>query len=242
MLQIERLSASYGSVVALRNVSIEVKPQELVAVIGALGAGKSTLLKCISGLMPYRAEKVAFLNHDLRGIPGYKIVRLGIAHVPERRQLFDRLNVYQNLQMGAYPLLCRREGKVVREYFDYVFSLFPILAERKEQVAGTLSGGEQQMLAIARGLLAAPKLLMVDEPSLGLAPVVAQSIKQALLSLSRQGLTILLVEENVTFALAANRVYLMDQGSIVTEGSPDGLMASEQIKRIYFAEKEVSEE
>ena len=235
MLHLDNVSAYYGRIQALRRVSLEVKDGEVVTIIGANGAGKTTLLKTISGVLRAREGKMVFEGIDLVGKPPKSIVGMGIVQVPEGRQMFPTMTVKENLEMGAY---CRR-GKVSKKEllsdYERVFTLFPILPQRLAQKAGSLSGGEQQMLAIGRALLARPKLLLLDEPSMGLAPKLIESIFAVLSDLNRAGLTILLVEQNAALALSvAHRGYVLANGRIILEDACRNLIDNEEVRKIYF--------
>ncbi len=233
MLEIQELVTCYGRIEALKGVSLSVEPGSIVSIIGANGAGKSTLLRTISGLLKPRAGKITFLGEDITGRPPEKIVSWGISQVPEGRQVFGPLNVLDNLLLGTYPRKIKRNqlnGEVER-----IYSLFPILHKRKKQAAGTLSGGEQQMLAIARALMAKPKLLLMDEPSMGLAPLVVREIFRVTKELAQAGTTILLVEQNARAALQiSDKGYVMEIGKIVLEGKSQDLLAHEEVKRAYL--------
>jgi branched-chain amino acid transport system ATP-binding protein len=232
MLEITTIDVYYGEVQALRNVSVQVLSGESVTVIGANGAGKSTLLKTVSGLLRPREGSLRLDGHDLRKIPPYEIAALGIAHVPEGRRVFAELSVRENLEMGAYL----REAKKKRpETMSWVFEIFPILKERAGQLGGTLSGGEQQMLAIARGLMLRPRLLMLDEPSLGLAPIMAETTFEKIDEIHREGISILLVEQNVMRALTlVQRGYILGNGQIVLQGTAQELLENDQVKDAYL--------
>jgi branched-chain amino acid transport system ATP-binding protein len=232
LLRVERIEAAYGDVTAVSEVSLEVRSGETVALIGSNGAGKTTTLRAISGLLPLRRGTIEFAGERLNGLGSAQIVARGIAHVPEGRQLFPSMTVLENLELGARSA----EGKARKpESLRRVFELFPRLAERRRQVAGTLSGGEQQMCAIARGLMACPKLLMLDEPSLGLAPVMAKTIFDNLDQINDQGTTILLVEQNVLRALQlSDRGYILENGRIALAGAAADLLRSPHIKQAYL--------
>ena len=232
MLRLDRVEAGYGDVVAARGVSLEVRAGEIVALIGSNGAGKTTTLKTILGTVRPRRGTVSFEGRRVDTLGTDRIVRLGIAQSPEGRRLFPRMTVTENLEMGAFQ---RSDRSGIREDMDRVFELFPRLEERRNQKAGTLSGGEQQMCAIGRALMARPRLLMLDEPSLGLAPVVVGSIFANLTAINRDGLTILLVEQNVLRALrCSNRAYVLENGTITLAGASAALLADERIKRAYL--------
>jgi branched-chain amino acid transport system ATP-binding protein len=233
MLRLEGLDVYYGEIHALRGVGLEVREREIVALLGNNGAGKSTTLKTVSGLLRPRRGTVSFENGPLTGVAAHDIVARGIAHVPEGRRIFNRLTVRENLAMGAY---LRDDGRVAGD-LDRVFELFPRLKERIAQVAGTLSGGEQQMLAIGRALMASPRLLLLDEPSMGLAPVLVEQIFATIDSINRQGTTILLVEQNAAMALSiAHRGYVLETGTIVLAGSAAELAGNTDVRRAYLGE------
>ena len=230
MLAIRNLSAGYGAFQALFDVSLEVKAGESVAVIGPNGAGKTTLLRAISKLVDITAGEVSMEGRSLKGVPAHEIVSLGISQVPENRRLFPRLTVEENLKMGAFVL---RENFVAN--LEQAFELFPRLKERRKQLAGTLSGGEQQMCAIGRALMSGPKLLLLDEPSAGLAPVVVQSIFELVKKLCTQGYTVLIVEQNIRQVLkVVDRAYLLETGRIKSSGGSAELLASDEIRKAYL--------
>jgi branched-chain amino acid transport system ATP-binding protein len=233
MLQIENLMVSYGKAVALSEVSLKIKEGELVALLGSNGAGKSTLLKTISGMMPALSGSIKFQGTELTNLPAHKIVELGVIQVPEGREVFPQLTVKDNLRMGAFT---RQDAGAVERDLDFVFELFSRLAERSGQMAGTLSGGEAQMLAIARALLSAPKLLMLDEPSLGLAPVMRDVIYDVVQKIyEERGVTILLVEQNAKWALeVASRGYILENGRVTLEDSGSSLAENEHVQRAYL--------
>jgi branched-chain amino acid transport system ATP-binding protein len=232
LLRLEALEVGYGALTAVREVSLEVNAGETVALIGSNGAGKTTTLKAITGILPLRRGAVALDGERIDGLSPARVVARGIAHVPEGRQLFPTMTVRENLELGA----AGRDARARRaDTLEWVFRLFPRLAERTRQLAGTLSGGEQQMCAIGRGLMARPRLLMLDEPSLGLAPVVVKQIFEVLAQINRDGTTILLVEQNVARALGlAHRGYVLENGRIALSGSRDALLASGHIKQAYL--------
>jgi len=233
MLEVTNLQVSYGEIRALKGVSFRVGQGEVVALLGNNGAGKTTTLRAISGLLAPREGDVMFEGGSLVGIASHAIVRRGVTHVPEGRRIFNRLSVLENLEMGAFT----RTDPAVREDIDRVFSIFARLQERRTQVAGTLSGGEQQMLAIGRALMAKPRLLLLDEPSMGLAPVLVEQIFETGPAINRQGVTILLVEQNAAMALSiAGRGYVLETGGIVLEGSARDLADNPEVRRAYLGE------
>jgi branched-chain amino acid transport system ATP-binding protein len=226
------VSASYGSVPAIGDISIDIGEGEAVGLLGANGAGKSTTLRAISGLMRLTAGTITFLGTSIAALPPYKIAELGIAHVPEGRQVFPEMTVQENLEIGAYV----PRAKAVRgQTLDLVFSIFPVLAERRRQLAGTMSGGEQQMLAVGRGLMLKPRLLMLDEPSLGLAPVMTDITFQKIQEIHAMGTAILLVEQNVARALTlVQRAYVLESGKIIMRGSSADLANNKQVQAAYL--------
>lgn len=231
MLRIEDLHVSYGGIKALKGISFEVEEGEIVSLIGANGAGKSTTLKTISGLIKAQAGNVFFSGQMLNKMPPYKIVEMGISQVPEGRRVFTRLTVMENLEMGAYT----RKDSGIKETVKDIFRRFPRLEERKNQLAGTLSGGEQQMLAMGRALMSKPKLLLLDEPSMGLAPMLVSEIFSIINDINRSGTTILLVEQNSKMALSVSkRLYVLETGEIVTSGSSGELADNEMIRKAYL--------
>ena len=232
LLRVDGIEVGYGDLTAVSDVSLEVREGEAVALIGANGAGKTTTLRAVSGLLPLRRGRIEFQGQRLDGLGPAEIVARGIAHVPEGRQLFPTMTVRENLELGARTRAARsgRAGMLER-----VFELFPRLRERREQLAGTLSGGEQQMCAIGRGLMARPRLLMLDEPSLGLAPVLVKAIFEDLGRINGQGITVLLVEQNVLRSLhLAHRGYVLENGRMMLSGPRDELLASGHIKQAYL--------
>ena len=232
MLRLENVHVYYGQVHALKGIAAEVKEGELVAVLGTNGAGKSTTLMCVSGILKTRSGRIIYEEKDLTRASPYEIVQQGVIQCPEGRHIFGGLTVRENLLMGAVR---RRDRGEVKQDFDWVCSLFPVLGERSGQTGATLSGGEQQMLAIGRSLMAQPRLLMLDEPSLGLAPVVVKTIFDVIGKLHRQGVTILLVEQNARQALQiADRCYVMETGSMVMSGTVAELRGNPEIERFYL--------
>jgi len=232
VLALDSVAAGYGDVLAVRSISLEVAPGECVALIGANGAGKTTTLRAIAGLLPLRGGRILFEGRPLAGLAPREIVALGLAHVPEGRQVFASLTVLENLEMGARTPVARAAR---RETLDEVFALFPRLKERAPQAAGTLSGGEQQMLAIGRALMARPRLLLLDEPSLGLAPIAVRSIMEIVATVNRRGTTILLVEQNVRRALAlCGRGYVVENGVVALVGSREELLRSDHVRQAYL--------
>ncbi len=233
MLEVADLHVYYGEIHALKGVTLSVGKGEIVTLLGNNGAGKTTTLKTLSGLLAPRRGQIALEGEPLLGVPPHEIVRRGIAHVPEGRRIFNRLTVLENLEMGAYA---RSDGSVAQD-LERVFTIFPRLKERRTQVAGTLSGGEQQMLAIARALMASPRLLLLDEPSMGLAPVLVEQIFETVQDINRQGTTILLVEQNAAMALSvAQRGYVLETGAIVLSGSATELQENPEVRRAYLGE------
>ena len=231
MLKAEDLNVYYGPIHAVKGVSFEVNDGEIVTLIGANGAGKSTSLKTVSGLMRSRGGKIEFMGKSIAATPAHKIVELGIAHVPEGRRIFTLMTVEENLDMGAFTV---RGGNIDADK-ERVFEQFPRLKERRKQVAGTLSGGEQQMLAMGRALMSKPKLLMLDEPSMGLAPILVEQVFDIISALHKAGTTILLVEQNAEMALSiADRAYVMETGRITLSGTGKELAASEEVQKAYL--------
>jgi len=232
MLSVQNLDLYYGDAQALSAVSLEVGAGEIVAIVGANGAGKSSLIRCIAGIEAPRAGKILYKGKPISGLESHEICNLGIGQVAEGRQVFPTLTVLENLQMGA--MLARARGAAQKSLED-VFSLFPRLAERTDQLAGTMSGGEQQMLAIGRCLMGAPELIMFDEPSLGLAPLVVQEVLHTIRVLNGRGLTILLVEQNVAVSLKiSSRAYVMENGRIVMSGTGDKLLRDDRVRQAYL--------
>ena len=232
MLTLSSVTAGYGSVPAVRDLSIAVGEGEAVGLLGANGAGKSTTLRAISGLVRASAGTITFRGKNINSLPPYKIAELGIAHVPEGRQVFPELTVKENLEIGAYVPSAKAERS---RTLDLVFSIFPVLAERRKQLAGTMSGGEQQMLAVGRGLMMKPRLLMLDEPSLGLAPVVTDATFAKIQEIHAMGTAILLVEQNVARALAlVQRAYVLESGKVTLHGTSGELTRNKQVQAAYL--------
>jgi len=232
MLELRNIDVYYGNIHVLKGINIEVMDGEIVTLIGANGAGKTTTLKTISGLINPKKGEILLNGEKINNLNASQIVKLGISHVPEGRRIFANMTVMENLEIGAF---IRNDAKNIADDYDKVFSLFPRLKERKKQIAGTLSGGEQQMLAIGRALMSKPKLLLLDEPSMGLAPLVVKEIFSIIRDINKSGTTILLVEQNVNMALnAANRAYIIKNGSIELEGDSKTLLNEEDIKKAYL--------
>ena len=233
MLKVENLEVYYGSIHAIHGVSFEVKQGEIVTLIGANGAGKTTILQTITGMIKSKVGEIAFLEKNLKTIEPHRILQLGLAHVPEGRRIFSGLTVMENLQMGAY---IRNDGKAAIDAdYERVFTTFPRLKERKSQLAGTLSGGEQQMLAISRAIMAKPKMMLLDEPSMGLSPILVQEIFKIVKDVNASGVTVLLVEQNANMALSiADRAYVLETGHIVKEGSAQELKNDSAIQKAYL--------
>ena len=230
MLKIDDIHVYYGAIHAIKGISFEVNEGEIVALIGANGAGKSTILKTISGLMHPRSGNISFMGENITHTDAYKLLRHGLAHVPEGRRIFLQMSVQENLDMGAFT-----QKNVSKEDLDMVFQLFPRLKERRNQVAGTLSGGEQQMLAMSRALMSHPKLMMLDEPSMGLAPILVDQIFSIIKELHAAGTTILLVEQNASKALEiADRAYVLETGSITLSGTGAELAKSDEVRKAYL--------
>ncbi|MEM2873083.1 MAG: ABC transporter ATP-binding protein [Nitrososphaerales archaeon] len=232
MLEVDGVSASYGNVQILWNVSLNVKEGEIVTILGPNGAGKTTLVKTILGLLHPNSGSIKFFDKRIDKLPTYKIVDIGIVLVPEGREIFPKMTVYENLLLGAYTNAAEKNKD---QSLETIFQIFPVLKERRKQLAQTLSGGEQQMLAIARGLMSKPKLLIMDEPSLGLAPMLVQKIFNSMREINEKGVTILLVEQNVHRALEiADRGYLLEAGKMVLSGDWNELLANEHVKKAYL--------
>lgn len=231
MLKVENLNVYYGSINAIKGISFEVNQGEIVTMIGANGAGKSTTMNTVAGLLKPRSGSIVFENKDITHMPASKVVSLGLALCPEGRRVFQQMSVRENLEMGGYT----RQASEIAPALEHVFELFPRLKERQRQIAGTLSGGEQQMLAMGRAMMSKPKLLMLDEPSMGLAPLLVEQIFDIILSLNKAGTTILLVEQNAQMALSiADRAYVLETGNIFKEGSADMLMHDDAVRKAYL--------
>lgn len=232
MLKIEDMHVYYGAIHAVKGVSFEVGEGEIVALIGANGAGKSTILKTVSGLMHPRSGSIHFCDQDITHMEAYKLLRTGLAHVPEGRRIFQQMTVQENLEMGAYI-----KKDVSQKDLETVFTYFPRLKERRKQIAGTLSGGEQQMLAVGRALMAKPKMILMDEPSMGLSPLLVKEIFAIVQEVNKQGITILLVEQNAKMALAiSDRAYVLETGNISIEGNAADLLNDPRVKKAYLGQ------
>jgi branched-chain amino acid transport system ATP-binding protein len=235
MMKIEGLNAAYGSIQVLKNISLKVPKGKVVSIIGANGAGKSTLLKSISGLMKISKGSILYKDKDIAGMPANRIVGLGISQVPEGRQIFAHLSVLDNIHLGAYLYFKRNNRLGIKERVDRIYEVFPILETRSKQIAGTLSGGEQQMLAIARALMARPELILLDEPSMGIAPLIVREIFNVIQQLNKSGTTVLLVEQNAQIALkVAHYSYVLERGEIVMEGLAEELLDNPRVKEVYL--------
>lgn len=233
MLKVDNLEVYYGAIHAIQGVSFEVKQGEIVSLIGANGAGKTTILQTITGIIKSKVGEISFLGNNLKTVEPHRILQLGLAHVPEGRRIFSGLTVMENLQMGAYT---RKDGKAAIDAdYEKVFATFPRLKERKSQMAGTLSGGEQQMLAISRAIMAKPKMMLLDEPSMGLSPILVQEIFKIIKDVNAGGVTVMLVEQNANMALSvADRAYVLDTGHIVKEGAAQELKNDSAIQKAYL--------
>ena len=232
MLLINDIDVFYGNIQALKGISLEVKEGEIVTLIGANGAGKSTLLKTISGLLKPKRGSIEYLGTTIAGKPAQSIVKAGISHVPEGRRVFSNMTVEENLELGAY---LRNDREAIKKDLNHVFELFPRLLERRKQLSGTLSGGEQQMLAMGRALMAKPKLIVMDEPSMGLAPLMVKNIFNIIEMVNKEGVTVLLVEQNAHMALSvAHRAYVLETGKIVLTGSAKELQESDEVRAAYL--------
>ena len=234
MLSVNNLQVHYGMIQAIKEVSFEVNQGEVIALIGANGAGKTTILHTVSGLLQPTRGCVVFEGQDITKIPAHKIVSLGMAHVPEGRRVFAQLTVLENLKLGAYT---RRDKNEMEETLQMIYKRFPRLEERKNQIAGTLSGGEQQMLAMGRALMSHPKIILMDEPSMGLSPIFVEEVFKIIRDISAEGVTVLLVEQNAKKALnIADRAYVLETGNIILEGDAKKLMNDESVKKAYLGE------
>ena len=234
MLEVKDLDVYYGVIQALKGISFHVNEGEVIALIGANGAGKTTTLHALTSLIPAKSGSITFEGTDLKKIPGHKIVSMGMAHVPEGRRVFAELSVYENLKMGAYT---RKDNEEIKETLEMVYKRFPRQEERKNQLAGTLSGGEQQMLAMGRALMSRPKMILMDEPSMGLSPIFVNEIFNIIKDVSADGVTVLLVEQNAKKALSiADRAYVLETGKIILEGDAKELMNNESVKKAYLGE------
>ena len=232
MLKIDNIHVYYGAIHALKGVSLEVHKGEIVTLIGANGAGKSTTLRTVSGLLAPKSGGISFLGENIAGMPAHEIVKHGISQVPEGRRIFAEMSVQENLEMGAFT---RKDKAGVEKDFEIVYNRFPRLKERRKQQAGTLSGGEQQMLAMGRALMSRPRLLLLDEPSMGLAPLLIKEIFSIIEDINREGTTVLLVEQNANMALSiAHRAYVMETGRITLQGAAKELAASEDVRKAYL--------
>ncbi|MEZ2717277.1 ABC transporter ATP-binding protein [Niallia circulans] len=232
MLHIKDLNVYYGNIQALKGVTLDIKEGEIVTLIGANGAGKSTLLKTLSGLIKHKKGSIEYLGKSIAGKPAQSIVKAGMSHVPEGRRVFSNMTVEENLELGAF---LRKDKQEIQKNLQKVYEIFPRLFERKKQLAGTLSGGEQQMLAMGRAIMAKPKLLLLDEPSMGLAPIIVRTIFQVIQEINEEGTTVLLVEQNAHMALSiAHRGYVIETGKVVLSGSAQELQESDELKQAYL--------
>ncbi|AME28291.1 ABC transporter ATP-binding protein [Burkholderia sp. PAMC 26561] len=234
MLKIKGLQVNYGGIQAVKGVDLEVGQGELVTLIGANGAGKTTTMKAITGLKPFSAGDIEYMGQSIKGVPTHELLKRGLAMVPEGRGIFARMSILENMQMGAY---LRNDADGIQKDTERMFGFFPRLKERASQYAGTLSGGEQQMLAMARALLSRPKLLLLDEPSMGLSPIMVEKIFEVVREISKEGLTVLLVEQNARLALqAANRGYVMDSGTVTMSGDAKTMLDDPKVRAAYLGE------
>lgn len=232
LLNVNNLNVHYGAIHAIKGVSFEVNEGEIVSLIGANGAGKTTILHTVSGLLKATSGDFSFMNKSLKGYTADKIVRLGLAHVPEGRRIFSELSVQENLELGSFSV---KDKNFIKSEYEHVLKLFPRLKERKKQAAGTLSGGEQQMLAIGRALMSRPKMLLMDEPSMGLAPILVKEIFNIVKECNKDGMTILLVEQNAKMALSiSDRAYVLETGNIVMTDKAENLLGNEKVKKAYL--------
>ena len=234
MLEVKDLEVYYGMIQAIKGISFEVNQGEVIALIGANGAGKTTTLQTITGMLQAKKGHILFEGQDITKVPGHKIVTMGMAHVPEGRRVFSQLSVYENLKLGAYT---RKDKSNIDKELQSIYERFPRLAERKNQLAGTLSGGEQQMLAMGRALMSKPSIVLMDEPSMGLSPILVNEIFDIIESISKSGTTVLLVEQNAKKALSiADRAYVLETGKVVLEGDAKDLLENDSIKKAYLGE------
>ncbi len=234
MLEVKNLEVYYGVIQAIKGISFEVNAGEVITLIGANGAGKTTTLQAITGMLTPKAGEILFEGSDITKVPGHKIVSMGMAHVPEGRRVFADLSVYANLKLGAYT---RKDKNEIEESLEMVYERFPRLKERRNQLAGTLSGGEQQMLAMGRALMSKPKIVLMDEPSMGLSPILVEEIFQIIRDISANGTTVLLVEQNAKKALSiADRAYVLETGKIVLSGDAKDMLNNESVKKAYLGE------
>ncbi|HKU86741.1 MAG TPA: ABC transporter ATP-binding protein [Casimicrobiaceae bacterium] len=234
LLALERLAVAYGGIQAVKGIDVTVGDGELVCLIGANGAGKTTTLKGICGMLPIKSGRIRYAGDDITGFPSFKLVRRGLAMVPEGRGMFGALTIEENLAMGAYA---RRDRDAIRSDIERVFGLFPRLKERRRQTAGTLSGGEQQMLAMGRALMSRPRLLLLDEPSMGLAPLMVQKVFETIIAVAKEGVTILLIEQNAKLALeVSDRGYVMESGEITLSGQAAALLHDPKVRAAYLGE------
>ena len=236
LLALERLAVAYGGIQAVKGIDVTVGDGELVCLIGANGAGKTTTLKGICGMLPIKSGRIRYAGDDITGFPSFKLVRRGLAMVPEGRGMFGALTIEENLAMGAYA---RKDRGAIRADIEHVFTLFPRLKERRRQTAGTMSGGEQQMLAMGRALMSKPRLLLLDEPSMGLAPLMVQKVFETVMQVSREGVTILLIEQNAKLALeVSDRAYVMESGEITLSGNASDLLHDPKVRAAYLGESQ----
>ena len=234
LLQVDNIEVYYGVIKALKGISFEVNKGEIVALIGANGAGKTTILHTVTGLLKPKTGKILFNDKDITKTPAHKIVSMGMAHVPEGRRIFSQLSVLDNIKLGAFT---RKDKEEIEETLNYVYERFPRLKERKNQIAGTLSGGEQQMLAMGRALMSKPEFVLMDEPSMGLSPLLVSEIFEIIKAINENGTTVLLVEQNAKKALSiADRAYVLETGNIVLSGDAKDLMNDESVKKAYLSE------
>lgn len=234
LLQVDNIEVYYGVIKALKGISFEVNKGEIVALIGANGAGKTTILHTVTGLLKPKTGKISFKGNDITKVPAHKIVTMGMAHVPEGRRIFSQLSVLDNIKLGAFT---RKDKDEIEETLNYVYERFPRLKERKNQIAGTLSGGEQQMLAMGRALMSKPEFVLMDEPSMGLSPLLVSEIFEIIKAINDNGTTVLLVEQNAKKALSiADRAYVLETGNIVLSGNAKDLMNDESVKKAYLSE------